>query len=113
MNNAAAYIESVFTGHPPLQAEVNGDHYWEIAKKNQQGKFIVYRIIEETPPTKDRREFLAKVYCFAPTLTEAADISELVKDAFEGRGHYRGGTSGFTDEEKKEGFIEQNFNFKL
>lgn len=112
MKIASEYVNQVLMAYAPLQAVINGKHYWELAGKNEKGSFIVYRLVENIIPTKQSREFVAKIYCFGTSLTEAAEVSELVKEAFDGKGYFRGGTSGFTDDEKKEGFIELNINFK-
>lgn len=99
----------------PLQAEIAGKHYWELAPDNEKVPFLTFRITENPPRTKDgQRDYGLQVRCFEKTLTKAAILAELVETALVAANHkYRGGRSGYTDDEAQEGFVELNFNFNL
>lgn len=114
MKVAATRTETALKASTALQALINGSHFWELAPDNTKGEYVTYRIFENTPASKDRRSFEVTHWCFAPTLTRASDLSELVKEAMlVDRQHFSGAESGYVDDDTKEGFIKLVFNFNL
>ncbi|WP_435624475.1 hypothetical protein [Flagellimonas sp.] len=117
MKIAADTVSTILSGHTPLQDEIEGRAYWEVGKRGGKGPSVIFRVQENIPTSKTNRDFIIKLYCFAKSITKAAEISELVKDAFElntlVNSYYQGGTSGFNEEDDKEAFVEVNINFKL
>lgn len=110
---AAEFLETALLANEDLQEVVNGAHFWELAPDNQKGAFINFRIIENTRASKDRRgDYDVQLFCYSKTITAAAQLSELVKDALDHL-NYRGAISGYADSPDKEGFIQLNYNFKL
>lgn len=115
MKAAAERTNTALLANTELQALVNGKHYWELAPDNTKGVYVTYRVLENQAVTKTiKRNFDVTHWCFAPSLTHASDVSELVKEALLNDGQYfRGAESGYVDDDTKEGFIKMIFNFNI
>ena len=115
MKNAAIQIQTDLTADTALQALVDGEQYWELAPDNTKVPYITYRITENQQASKDRRgDYDVELWCFEKRLTDAAELSDLVKDAMDKNPYrFRGAQSGYVDDDTKEGFIKLIYNFKL
>lgn len=115
MKAAAETVRADLLADGPLQAAISGNHFWELAPEKQVVPFITYRIRENKRPAKDfGGNYDLEVYCWHNSLTEAAELAELAREALEKANHrYRGGESGYSDQEGKEGYIQLKFNFNL
>lgn len=114
MKLAAERTTTALLNSTALQALVNGKHYWEMAPDNTKGIYVAFRIAENIGLSKDRRNYDVTHWCYADTLSEASDLSDLVRAACLADGqHFRGGESGYFDTDTKEGFIKLIFNFNL
>jgi hypothetical protein len=115
MKVAAEKTNTALLANTDLQALVSGKHFWELAPDETKGVYVAYRVLENPAVTKTiKRNFDVTHWCFAPTLTLASDVSELVKTALLNDGQYfRGAESGYVDDETKEGFIKMIFNFNI
>lgn len=115
MLKASETVEQDLLANAALQTAIEGKHYWELAPDNTKAPFATYRITQNPAPSKDRPgDYDLEVWCWESNLTKAAQLAELVKTALENAHHrFRGALSGYTDDDKKEGFIKLMFNFKL
>lgn len=115
MKQAAITVKEDLMADANLQAVVQGDHFWELAKESQKTPFITFRLSENKRISKDTDgTYDLEVFCFGKTLMAAAELSDLAKIALENANHrYNGGVSGYTDDQAREGYIKLNFNFNL
>lgn len=114
MITAAKVIKTDLLSDTALQAVIQQRHYWELAPDSYQLPLLTFSIIENPAVSKDRTSYSVAVRCFANIMSEAASIAELVKTALKNTNYnYRGGKSGYTDTETREGYVELNFNFNI
>jgi len=114
MIQAAKTIQDDLKADTALQAVLLGRSYWELAPDNYALPVITFTVIEDAAVSKDRNAYRSVVRCFGETLTSAAQLAELAKTALKNAHHkYKGGQSGYTDTEKREGYVELNFNFNI
>ena len=101
--------------NPVLQGAISGRHYWELAPANTKGTYSTYRILENEVTSKTpRRSFDVEIWSFAATVTGAALLSEMVRAALLGSGMYfKGGESGYVDDNTREGYVKLIFKFNL
>lgn len=114
MNNAAIEINNMLESSQELQAAING-HYWELADESVREPFITYSIEEQGPKTKNGLSvYLVQIWIWAPNLTRAGEIYDLVRSAAEIQNfYYTGATTGYTSGEARAAFLKMDFNLNL
>lgn len=88
---------------------------WELAEQNAKPPFINFTVSDSGPGTKDRFGAVeCEIRAFGNSITQSAEIIEVVREVAKEQGWKdRGATSGYTDTQAKEGFVQVNFNFNL
>lgn len=115
MTEAAEHCYAVLT-EGTIAATVTGGVFWELAEEDSDDPFVTYSLEDSGPVSKDRfAGYRVKVRIFAKTLTQASDILKTVRGSVKENTSWRdrGATSGYTDAQAKEAFIEVIYEFKL
>ena len=116
MQAAAQHIYTTITNNANIMALLTNGFHWELAPEKTNTPFATYRV-EEAPFSKDgANTYTVNFYVWTTKLLAAANIADTIKTEIKNsdvKWRWVSASSGYTNFEAKEAFIELIFTFKL
>nr|WP_299385583.1 hypothetical protein [Allomuricauda sp.] len=111
MKAIATQIKNILSADTIVDSLVSGRIYWGLGKQKEKELAIIFSVEEIIQgATADTRRWGTTIRCYGPDLDQVSDLYEAARNTMKSEGHqFKGGSSGITDEEDREGVAELTF----